>query len=76
MNSGKMRIRIEFSSRANELKGRFEVRRVDDSLLYGLGLEQIHRILLMNFGEMRIRSEFSSRASERKGKIERIVNNC
>jgi len=56
-------------------KGRIEVRRIDDPLLYGLMLNQIHRILLMNSGEIRIRREFSSRASELKGEMERIVNN-
>jgi len=71
MNSAEMRIRSEFSSKANELKRRFEVHRVGDPLFCGLELEQVHRILLMNFGEMRIRSEFSNRASELKGKIER-----
>jgi len=32
MNSGEERIRSEFSSRASELKGRFEVRRAGDTL--------------------------------------------
>jgi len=64
---------IESSSRADELKRRFEIRRVGDSLLYGLGLEQIHRILSMNSGEMRTRSEFSSRTSLlRRGKNQRV----
>jgi len=57
------------------LKGRIaEVRRIGDPRLYGLMLNQIHRILSMNFGKMRIRSEFSSGASELKEKMERIIN--
>jgi len=48
-------------------KGRIEVRQIGDPLLYGLMLNQIHRILSMNCGEMRIRNEFI-RASELKRK--------
>jgi len=71
MNSGEIRIRSEFSSRANELKGRFEVRRVDDPLVCGLKLIQIHRILSMNFREIRISNKFNSGVNELKGRRKR-----
>jgi len=35
-------------------KEKIEVRRIGDPLLYGLGLEQVHRVLSMNSEEMRI----------------------
>jgi len=46
-------IRSSFSSKVTS-KEEFEVCQIDDPLLYGLGLKQIHRILPMNSEEMRI----------------------
>jgi len=36
---------------------KIEIHGIDESLLWGLGLEQVHRILLMNPGEMRIQDQ-------------------
>jgi len=47
MNSGGMRMQDSVAALVNS-KEKIEVRRIGDSLLCGLGLEQVHRILSMN----------------------------